>query len=149
MRVDVFVNRKQRRQLANRGLFNRRLLRDCEAGNEDPYCQDREGTNVHEPFIAARGVKEQSRWLPIVTNSRNLSLWNSRRTRSFSALIRLRESWPSSWATPARSKSTAARKMDRQLPTWSRFIRSFGRTRTLSILESKRKSSKAISSSAG
>src|SRR5256885_14295078 len=117
MRVDVFVNRKQRRQLANRGFFNRRFLRECETGDEDRHCQDRQGTNGHEPFIPARGAKEQSRWLPIVTNSRNLSLWNSRRTRSYSASIRLRESWPSSWATPARSKSTAAREMDRQLPT--------------------------------
>src|SRR5207302_2927442 len=149
MGVDVFINGKQRRQLADRGFFNRRLLSEYETGDEDRHCQDRQGTNGHEPFISARGAKEQSRWLPIVTNSRNLSLWNSRRTRSYSASIRLRGSWPSNWARPARSKFTAAKKMDRQLPTWSRFTRSFGPTRTLSILESKRKSSKAISSSAG
>src|ERR1041385_8933290 len=81
--------------------------------------------------------------------SSNLFRWSLRKMRSFSVLIRLRGSSRSSLSRPSRSKSTAARKMDRQSPTSNRFIRLSGPIRTLSILESKAKSSKAISDSAG
>src|ERR1051326_284391 len=81
--------------------------------------------------------------------SSNLFRWNSRKTRSCSGLIPRRGLSRSSSARAARSKCIAARKTHRQSPTWNRFIRLFGRIRTLPILELKRKSSKAISSSAG
>jgi hypothetical protein len=59
MTVKVFINREQRRELADRSFLNRHLLRQSETRSEDRQDQDRQGTNVHGAFITARSIVEQ------------------------------------------------------------------------------------------
>src|SRR5213082_1007038 len=137
--------RQQRRQLTLRDFFHRLFLRENRTGGQDrpAYAEgyyaagqgkDRQSKNLHtgEPKLSFR------------VKSRNLLWWNSKRTQCSSVPIRRRGSLRLSWAKPARSRFTGARRMAQRRPTWNRFIPSFGPTATLSILELKQKSSRAI-----
>src|SRR6266481_7033446 len=159
--MNILVDLEQRRQFRiGKGL--RRLLSANRPADQDRQRQDRGAEHFHSGLITERHsratasvAKTNGRrsacptHLSFRAKSRNLSLWNSRKIRFFSAPIRRRELSPLSWAKAARFAFTAGKQMNRPSPTSSRSIRSSGLTATLSTSVSKPKNSRAISITAG
>src|SRR6266481_5513827 len=159
--MNILVDLEQRRQFRiGKGL--RRLLSANRPADQDRQRQDRGAEHFHSGLITERHsratvsvAKTNGRrsacptHLSFRAKSRNLSLWNLRKTRCCLALTPRRESSPSNWAKPERFVFTDGKQMNRPSPTSSRSIRSFGLIATLSISVSKPKNSRAISISAG